>query len=362
MADLLPIALDAMGGDIGPSVNVEGAVAAVREDGARVILVGDEHAVLAEIDKLKARPLIEAGSLSVRHAPEVVLMDDKPAVAVRKKKQSSMRVTCDLVKNGEASAALSAGNSGAMMAMALFVFGRVDGVERPCIATPFPSLSPIGMSFLADAGANVDCTPNHLVQFGLMGAVYIEKAHGSSNPPIALISNGSEDVKGTDLTRGAFALFEQAKGIEFKGYVEGNHAADGHITLAITDGFTGNIMLKTAEGSFKFLVERIRETYMDGSILEKIGGALSKSVFNKLKARFDYREFGGAPLLGLRKPAFISHGSSDGYAIRRAIGAARKLGEKDLSKGIEELIALNAHLFEPPHDAPGSPPRTEKAS
>lgn len=354
MADLLPIALDAMGGDIGPSVNVEGAVAAVREDGARVILVGDEHAVLAEIDKLKARPLIEAGSLLVRHAPEVVLMDDKPAVAVRKKKQSSMRVTCDLVKNGEASAALSAGNSGAMMAMALFVFGRVDGVERPCIATPFPSLSPIGMSFLADAGANVDCTPNHLVQFGLMGAVYIEKAHGASNPPIALISNGSEDVKGTDLTRGAFALFEQAKGIDFKGYVEGNHATDGTCALVVTDGFTGNVMLKTAEGAFRFLVDQIRAGYAQGSILEKVGGALSKPVFNRIKVRFDHREFGGAPLLGLNHPAFIAHGSSDGYTIRRALGTARKLASQNLSTHIAALIAENAHLEHAPRDEKAS--------
>jgi glycerol-3-phosphate acyltransferase PlsX len=362
MAVELPIALDAMGGDIGPSVNVEGAVAAVREDGARVILVGDEKAVLAEIDRLSARPLLESGALSVRHAPEVVLMDDKPAVAVRKKKQSSMRIACDLVENGEGSAALSAGNSGAMMAMALFVFGRVDGVERPCIATPFPSLSPIGMSFLADAGANVDCTPSHLVQFGLMGAVFIEQAHGLANPPIGLVSNGSEDVKGTDLTRAASALFSKAKGIDYKGYVEGNHAADGHVALAITDGFTGNIMLKTAEGSFRFLVDRIKEAYMDGSVFEKLGGALSKSVFNRLKVRFDHREFGGAPLLGLRKPAFISHGSADGYAIRRAIGTARKLGQKDLSKGIEALIAMNAHLFDGARETAAAPVLVEKAS
>jgi glycerol-3-phosphate acyltransferase PlsX len=160
-------------------------------------------------------------------------------------------------------------------------------------------------------------------------------------------------------------LFGHAKGIDYQGYVEGNHAADGHIALAITDGFTGNIMLKTAEGSFRFLVERIREAYLSGSVFQKLGGALSKSVFAKLKARFDHREFGGAPLLGLRKPAFIAHGSADGYAIRRAIGTARKLGQKDLSAGIESLIAPNAHLFDGSLEAPSDgvrEARIEKAS
>ena len=332
----LPVALDAMGGDHGARVNVEGAVAAAREDGARVILVGDEAVLRRELERLGALPLL-GGPLSIRHAPEVIEMDEKPAQAVRKKKGSSMRVACDLVKAGEACGAVSAGNSGAMMAVALLVFGRVDGVLRPCIATAFPSKSRAGFSVLVDAGANTDCSPEQLFQFGLMGAAYLEHAYRAERPALGVLANGTEDSKGTELTRGTVKLLRQTD-LNVLGHVEGNQAMSGDIDVVITDGFTGNVMLKTGEGVAKFVGDTIKAGFERGGPLVKLGGLLSRAMLRSLKATLDYREFGAAPLLGLAAPAFIAHGSSDAYAIRKAIGAVRRHAQNDITQHVEALV------------------------
>jgi glycerol-3-phosphate acyltransferase PlsX len=344
-ADELPVALDAMGGDHAPDVNIDGAVEAVLEDGARVVLVGDEAVLRDALEKRGKAHLADGKRLTIRHAPEVVAMDEKPAAVVRKKKNSSMRVACDLVKNGEAVGALSAGNSGAMMAMALFVFGRIDGVIRPAIATVVPTQQ--GPSILLDAGANTTCDPEHLFQFAVMGHTYMSDVLGIEKPTIGVVANGEEDTKGTDLTRSALALLRRTD-LPLMGHCEGSDIATGDVRVAVCDGFTGNVILKTGEGVLKMILQFIRAEYENAGPLGKLGGALSKPVFNALKEKLDPREHGAAPLLGLKAPAFIAHGNSDDHAIRQAIGLVRKHVRNDVTQHIAEAIAETKPLLEAP--------------
>lgn len=339
----LPVAVDAMGGDHGLAANVEGAIAAVRDDGIEVILVGDEAAMLACIDRCGARALVAAGQLSVRHAPDVVEMDDKPALAARRKKNSSMRRATDLVQAGESCGVLSAGNSGAMMATALLVFGRIEGVLRPAIGTMLPSSA--GLVHLVDAGANVDCEPMHLAQWAVLSSIYVEHTLRMPRPRVGLLANGEEESKGTDLTRATLALLRQLPSLNLIGYVEGRDLNGGTVDVIVTDGFTGNVMLKTGEGVFRFVMSEIKKGYGEGSIKEKLGGALSASMFERLRQKLDPREFGAAPLLGLARPAFIAHGSSDAYAIRRGIGAVRTYARNDLLHHMKSAIAATAPLL-----------------
>lgn len=344
----LPVALDAMGGDYGAAPNVAGAVAAAKQDGARVILVGDEAVLRGELERLGAGALL-SGPLAIRHAPEVIEMDEKPAQAVRRKKGSSMRVACDLVKAGEASGAVSAGNSGAMMAVGLLVFGRLGGVLRPCIATAFPTRARSGFTVLVDAGANTDCTAEQLFQFGVMGSVYLERSHQASQPAIGVLANGTEESKGTDLTRTALALFRQTD-LRCVGHCEGSQVMFGDVDVVVTDGFTGNVMLKTGEGVARFFVETVRAGFERGGPLVKLAGLVSRGMLRKLKAVLDYREFGAAPLLGLGATAFIAHGSSDAYAIRKAIGAVRRHAQADITQHIEAAIQRWAPLTQDPRE------------
>ncbi len=341
----LPVAIDAMGGDGGVPPNVGGAIEAAARDGVRTILVGDERSVREELAQQKGERWLETGMIAVRHAPEVVAMDEKPAVAVRQKKGSSMRVTCDLVNAGEACAALSAGNSGAMMAVALFVLKRIRGVIRPCIASPFPKLE--GMGVLVDAGANIECTPEQLFQFGVMGEAFLRCSFDLVRPVVGVLSNGSEDSKGTELTREAKALLEKTD-LNFAGYVEANHTAVSDVRVVVTDGFTGNIVLKTAEGAARFMTSQIRQGYERAGLFTKLGGLLSKALFDDIKAQNDPREYGAAPLLGLSHAAFIAHGNSDPYAMRRAIGAARRHTKRDVTAQIAAAVEQTLPLIQRP--------------
>jgi glycerol-3-phosphate acyltransferase PlsX len=337
----LPIALDAMGGDHGPAPNVEGAAAAIRNEGLRVVLVGDEAAIRAQVEAQRAADLLSSGSLTIRHAPDVVTMDDKPAQAARKKKDSSLRIACDLVEKGEASGALSAGNSGAMMATALLVFGRIDGVLRPAIGTMLPSATATGLVHLVDAGANTDCEPAHLAQWAALGATYVKHVSGVARPRVGVVSNGEEESKGTELTRGALALVKhlpRVLPVEVVGYVEGRDLNKGSVDVVVTDGFTGNVMLKTAEGVFRFVTAQIKQGYERGGLVDKLGGALSTGMFDRMRKRLDPREFGAAPLLGLARPAFIAHGSSDGYAIRRGLGAVAAFTKNDVGAQLRQAV------------------------
>jgi glycerol-3-phosphate acyltransferase PlsX len=344
----LPVALDAMGGDHGLGPNIEGAALAARADGAHVILVGDEAAMLAELVRCSARDLL-GGPLTMRHAPDVVEMDEKPATAARRKKDSSMRRAADLVQAGEACGVLSAGNSGAMMATALLVFGRITGTARPAIGTMLPS-STGRLAHLVDAGANVDCEPFHLAQWAVLASTYLERTYGIERPRVAVVSNGEEEAKGTDLTRATVALLKAVPSINLVGYVEGSFLNSGMVDVFVTDGFTGNVMLMRGVGVFRFMLSELNKGYATGSLAEKLGGALSRPMFERLRQRLDPREFAAAPLLGLARPAFIAHGTSDAYTIRRGIGAVRTYARNDLLAHMRAAIAASLPFLEPPGD------------
>lgn len=341
----LPIALDAMGGDRGVLPLVEGASRSIVDDGARVILIGHRDAIeacLDEVDGKAWRARIASGALAIEHADDVVTMDDKPRDAVRKKKRSSMRVACDLVAARRASAAISVGNSGAMYATALVAVGRLPGVARPAIATLLPALSSSGRSLLVDAGANVDCEPLHLAQWGLLGSVYLERACGQVRPRVGVLSNGEEDTKGTPLVREALALLRlaaQQTDLHVVGFCEGRDLNTGDVDVIVTDGFTGNIVLKTAEGVFSFMSAVIKRTFSEGSVVDKAAGLLSQPGWAKIKRELDPREFGAAPLLGLRQPVFIAHGKSDAVAVRAAIRAARRFVDVEITGHLVAALA-----------------------
>jgi glycerol-3-phosphate acyltransferase PlsX len=334
----LPVALDVMGGDLGVDVALQGAVRAVVADGARVVVVG-----LPELGARVAREhaaLIASGRLAFVAADDVVTMDDKPAAAVRNRRRSSMRVACELVQGGRCAAVLSTGNSGAFAATASFVFGRLDGVLRPAIAAPVPSLGRSGHALLLDAGANVECTPLHLAQWGVLGSAYLAASTGHPRPATGVLGNGEEEHKGTALTRGALALLRQTD-VHVTGPCEGRDLLHGGVDVVVTDGFTGNVALKTAEGVVSFLGHLVKDTFGNGSLVDRLGGALSKPGWDRIRARLDPRETGAAPLLGLRRPAFVAHGKSDAHAVRCGLRAARRSVDNDVEHALAAAIARN---------------------
>ena len=272
------IAVDAMGADGAPRVEVEGIVSAVRERDVEVILLGDESRLRRELKVLGA----EGERVSVRHAPEVITMHDAPSMAVKQKKKSSMRMCFDLVKAGEADAVVSAGNSGAMMACGLFVLGRLPGVERPAIVTTFPTK--VGECALLDMGANVDPKPAVLAQFAVLGSVYARLLHGKKKPKVGLLSNGSEEHKGTALTRDAHQLLARALApdsvadFDYVGYVEGRDIFRGDVDVVVTDGFTGNVVLKSVEGAAEAILGMVREEVLRAGLLARLGAALMTSA------------------------------------------------------------------------------------
>jgi glycerol-3-phosphate acyltransferase PlsX len=318
----LKIAIDAMGGDFAPHEIVLGAVAACREFAAEVILVGDEMMLKGELKGINTAGL----KLDIQHASETIAMDDHPATAVRRKKDSSLVVANKLVKQKEAAAVISAGNTGAAMTASLFGIGRIDGVDRPAIATPMPTQN--GVSVILDVGANADCEPENLVQFALMGAVYAQKVLNLPSPRIGLLSIGEEDTKGNKLTIAAHQLLK-TKGLNFIGNVEGRDIHRGECEVIVCDGFTGNIVLKLTEGLAAMLFGQIK-TAIQGNFMSNLGGLLLQKSFYKLKNQLDDTEYGGAPLLGLNGISIISHGNSNAKAIKNAIRVARRAAERDV--------------------------------
>jgi glycerol-3-phosphate acyltransferase PlsX len=315
------IAVDAMGGDHAPSPEVDGALAAIRECPVKVILCGDEDRLRA---LLRERGAAESDRLEVRNATQVVTMDDHAGKAFRKKPDSSMRVAFDLVKAGAAQAVVSAGNSGAVMSHAVFVLHRLPEVERPAIVTVFPT--PSGTLTLCDMGANVDVRPAVLAQFGVLGALYDQLVHAHPRPRVGLLSNGSEDHKGTELTRAALELLRAAAatpdaGFDFVGYVEGTDLFTGDIDVVATDGFTGNVVLKTAEGVSQAVMRMVRDRLRAG-VRSTVGGLLIKPAMRRFVQDISASETGGALLLGVDGIVIIAHGRSDASAIKNAIKAA----------------------------------------
>lgn len=330
------VAVDAMGGDHAPDAVVEGAVQAASELGIHVILVGDREILKHQIKRRKAQDL----PVSIKHASEVVEMHEHPAVAVRRKRDSSLRVAFDLVKAGEAAAAVSAGNSGAAMAVAMLVLRLLPGVERPAIAAVMPTLK--GSTVLLDVGANVDCKPLHLVQFAIMGDVYARYLLKIENPRVGVLSNGAEDSKGTDLTRATDEALRKSS-LHYTGYVEGRDIFSGGADVIVCDGFTGNAVLKASEG-VALAFSKLLKDELTASPLRKLGAFLSRGAFQAIKQRMDYAEVGGAPLLGVNGVGLIAHGSSDARAIKNAIRAARDFAEERVNLHMLQVLEKNQDL------------------
>jgi glycerol-3-phosphate acyltransferase PlsX len=330
----MKIAVDAMGGDHGPAVVVEGAVAAVREFGVSVILVGDRQAVEAEIRRVGAESL----ELEVRHASEVVGMAESPSLALRRKRDSSLRVAAELVRDGKAAAFISAGNTGAALAISMFVVGVLRGIDRPAIAAVLPSLR--GFTVLIDAGANVAPKPWHLFQFAIMGHVYARDILGLERPRVGLLSVGEEEGKGNDLTREAYDLLKESR-LNFIGNIEGRDIYNGSCDVIVTDGFTGNVALKISESLAEMVGAMIKEE-LTRDFRSKLGAKLSLPAFARFRRRVDYTEMGGAPLLGIDGAAIICHGASPVKAIKNAVRVAAEWAKAGLNEHIK--AALEAEI------------------
>ncbi len=328
---LAPVAVDAMGGDHAPGAIVQGAIDAARK-GFPVTLVGPEGVVR---DELARRHAGKSLPIEVKHATEVIDFHDHPGQAMRRKKDNSIRVCFDLVAEGTACGMVSAGNSGAVMAGAIFVLGRPKGVERPAIVTVLPGLK--GVPLMLDMGANVDCRPIHLVQFGLMGEVYSRRVLGVARPSVAILSNGEEEAKGTELTRAAAAALKRAD-IDFRGYCEGRDLLTGEFDVIVTDGFTGNVALKTMEGTARVVGEHLKRA-IRSTLVSSVGGLLARKALEGMKKKMDWREVGGAPLLGVNGVGFISHGRSDALAIENAIRRAQQAARTHFVDDIAAAVA-----------------------
>src|SRR5947208_12630934 len=319
-----------MGGDHGPAVVVAGAVAAVREFGASVILVGDRPAIERETTRLGAQSL----GLEVHHASQVVGMGESPSHALRHKRDSSLRVAAGLVKEGKAAAFISAGKTGAAMAIAMFVIGVLPGVDRPAIAAVLPNLKKF--TILLDAGANVDPKAMHLMQFAVMGHVYARDILGLDSPRVGILSVGEEEGKGNELTKEAYAELRESS-LNFVGNVEGRDIYNGRCDVIVTDGFTGNVALKISESLAEMLGSMIKEE-LTRDARSKLGAALARRAFDRFKRRVDYTEMGGAPLLGINGAAIICHGASPVKAIKNAVRVAGEWAKAGLNDHIKAAL------------------------
>ena len=315
------VAIDCMGGDHGAHVTVPAALSVLRADQeASFLLVGRQDAIERE---LAGNASVPAGRVNIRHASQEVEMDEAPASAMRGKKDSSMRVAINLVEQGDAAACVSAGNTGALMAISRFVLGMLPGIDRPAIATILPTLK--GHIHILDLGANVNCEPEHLLQFGIMCSELVRSVENKPRPTVGLLNIGVEDIKGSELVKRAAGLM-RASDLNFHGYVEGDDIYKGTTDIVVCDGFVGNVALKTSEGLAQMLAAYLREEF-GRNALTKLAGLVALPVINAFKKRVDHRRYNGATLLGLGGIVIKSHGSADAFAfefaIRRAIEEAR---------------------------------------
>ena len=330
----MKIAVDAMGGDFAPQTIVEGAVLAAREFGVPVVLVGDQEAVRKEMAR---HPGSDSLPLTVVHASEAVGMGESPLTPIRKKKDSSIKVAYDLVKKGEAAALFSAGNSGAVLATAVFVLDKLKGVDRPAIGTVFPTLK--GWTLLLDAGANVDCKAFHLVQFAIMGEAFAKYILKIKKPAVGLLSNGEEESKGNELIRETNAILRKSS-IGYVGPVEGRDIFNGRADVVVCDGFVGNAALKICEGLAEAIGAMIKEE-VKGSWMAKMAYLLARGAVNDIKKKLDYSEYGGAPLLGVDGVVIIGHGRSSPKAVKNAIRLAHEYAQIGLPKLLVQSLEEN---------------------
>jgi glycerol-3-phosphate acyltransferase PlsX len=338
------IALDAMGSDRAPKPEVEGAILAARNYGVRVLLIGPEPAIKAELDR---HPAASRLPLEIVHASQVITMEDKAVQAVRAKRDSSMRVGLRLVREGRASGFVTAGNTGAAMASAKMVLGALHGLDRPALAAVFPT-APGTAAILLDVGANVDCKPHNLEQFAVMGEIYFRSMFehagfgraglgSGKRPRVGLLSIGEEETKGNELTREAFQLLKRLP-LNFVGNVEGRDLFNGRVDVIVADGFVGNVALKVSEGVAGLVRSALKES-LKATITRQVGYLLSRSAFIDFKKRIDHTEYGGAPLLGVKGVCIITHGSSNANAIKNAVRVAAESVERQINGAIERGLA-----------------------
>jgi len=325
------IAVDAMGGDHAPLVNVDGAVAAAREFGISSLLVGRT----SELAPLLRDAGYRGSDVEIVDAPEVVSMDEPATAAIRKKRNSSIRIAANCVRDGRAQGLVSAGHTGAAMVSAKMVVGTIEGVDRPALATVLPNLT--GHSLLLDVGANPDAKTPHFREFAVMGSIYAELAFGKRKPSVGLMSIGEEDSKGTDRTKEAFKVLKET-GLNFIGNVEGRDVFNGKVDVIVTDGFTGNVILKVSEALAEMVENLLREE-IKRTLQASVGFLLSKSAFRRFKQRLDYSEYGGAPLLGVKGCVIICHGRSSAKAVKNAIRFAAEFSRQNLAEKIQGQIA-----------------------
>ena len=334
----IDIVLDAMGSDKAPDPEIRGAILATRLLDVRVHLVGPEELLRPKLREcLKAYSKQNRPPVFLVQASEWISMDDKAALAVRSKRDSSMRVALKMVREGRAAGFVTAGNTGAAMATAKMVLGSLAGIDRPALATSLPTTTG-SPCVLLDVGANVDSDPENLVQFAVMGHVFAKNVLRVSQPRVGLLSIGEEDGKGNSLTRDTLPLLRELKGVNFIGNVEGRDLFNGHCDVAVCDGFVGNVALKTCEGTAKLLSVSLRES-LKSTVTSQVGALLSRRAFTAFKKRLDYSEYGGAQLLGVRGPCIVGHGSSNERAIMNGIRIAAEFAQAEVNSGIEAALA-----------------------
>lgn len=325
-----------MGGDSAPVAEVEGSLLAAEEFGARILLVGREEVLNRELDKhFPAR-----GQIEIVHAEDVVTMHDNPSKAIRSKKNSSIHAAAGLVSQGRAAGLVSAGNTGAVMATALQVLGRIPGVYRPAVAQIFPTGQEGGRTLVLDVGANVNCTPSMLVQFAVMGDVYSRVLLGCHNPRVGLLSIGEEEHKGNDLTRETTPLLKELP-LRFIGNVEGRDLFSGDVDVVVCDGFVGNVALKVSEGLVKTIKAMLIRS-LEATVMRQIGYGLAKGAFEEFQKRVDYEEYGGAPMLGVGGGVIICHGRSTRQAVKNAIRVAMDFESGGINRQIQAKLRTTA--------------------
>lgn len=325
----MPIVLDAMGSDNFPLPEVEGAFQAAELLDTKILLVGQEERIRPLLENQPRDPRVE-----LIHAPEILEMGDKPARSARRKSDNSMAIGMDLVKEGRAEAFVTAGNTGGAMANALFRLGRIPGVKRPALTTVMPTRK--GFAIALDIGANADCKPLYLLQFGIMGSIYAEKLLGIKNPRVALLSNGEEEGKGNQLVKEAFPLFKESS-LNFIGNAEPKELFGGDADVVVSDGFTGNVLIKTSEAVSRLLLDVMKEE-LTASLRTKIGAGLAMPAFKNLRKLLDPRQIGAAPLLGIDGLVFVGHGRSDAFAIVNSLKAAKRAIDAQLLPSLKEAI------------------------
>lgn len=330
---MITVAVDAMGGDHAPQMEVAGSLEALRQQKVRILLVGQEHRIREHLPAKDAHGILSR--LEIVHAEEVVTMDDAASVALRRKKNSSLRIAAKLVREGQADGLVSAGNTGAVMATAKLVIGSLKEVDRPALATILPSTRKPFL--LVDVGANVDCRPHNLEQFAVMGHFYMQQIFGVASPRVAVMSIGEESIKGNELSKEVHQTLKRSS-LNFIGNVEGSDIYHGKADVVVCDGFVGNVILKVSESLGEVFISMLKEE-LCSSLTTKVGALLSRKAFRGLKKRVDYSEYGGAPLLGVRGACIICHGRSNVNAIKNAIRVARECCENQINARIEQNLS-----------------------